>query len=150
MSQGFNPFAGLGTAKPSLNASYVQAGEHEFRVKKLKLVVSKKPGKVGTSSFIAEFETIKSTVHPVGSEVSWSVSLAQGDRALGDVKAFLVGATGFAASDIDDAVAAGAVHESNPFAGAIVGCTAKLTGVDEAAGKKGFTRCSWRLIAPAV
>lgn len=146
MSQGFNPFAGLGMAKPGLSAVYVQPGEHVFDVKKLKLIVSKKPGKVGTSSFVAEFDVVESTVHPKGSKVSWAVSLAQGDRALGDVKAFLMGVTGFDEKDVDDAIAAAAVHDSNPFATVRIGCTAQLGGVDASAGKKGFTRCAWRLV----
>lgn len=139
MSQGFNPFAGLGTAKPSTSGTYVQEGEHDFEIKSHKLVVSKKPGKVGTQIFIGELKTLKSAVHAVGSDVSYAVNMASGDMALRDLKAYLMGVTGFAEGDVDDTIGAAAVHASNPFRGVKVHCSAKKT-------EKGFVRTSWTLI----
>ena len=92
-----DPFAGLGTTKPSIGAAYVKPGQHLFEIVKLKYVNER------NEAFIAELKTAESDTHDVGATISWVVSLKY-DGALPDIKGFAMAVLGVAeaqASEVD-------------------------------------------------
>ena len=135
-----DPFAGLGTTKPSIGAAYVKPGQHTFEIVKLKYVNER------NEAFIAELKTAESDTHDVGATISWVVSLKY-DGALPDIKGFAMAVLGVAeaqASEVDADVLHNMIN-TDLVIGSFVRCEAfnKIT-------KKGndFTKCRWSHVPP--
>jgi hypothetical protein len=81
-------FAGSKNAEETKGGNYILPGNHRFLLKGALLKISQNKKKVvGKKFFIVEAETIKSTVHEVGSKRSWLVDFSK-PGALGNCKNF--------------------------------------------------------------
>lgn len=135
-----NPFAGIEKAMPNEGGNYVRAGEHLFRFNGCKIINSQQKR---ATYFIAEFETVESTHHKVGEQVSWGQDF-NNQPTLGNIRLLVSALLGCNVEDVDSDVCKGITDPSNPAGGTLVRCTATMIK-----SKKGHdvTKCLWRTAA---
>lgn len=134
-------FGGIKGAKYSEGGNYVKPGVHRFKIICCKHI--KTGAHTGSKdAFVAEMETLESTVHTPGEIVSWMAMVHQ-SPAMGNILNFLLAALPQEAKpeDIDETVVEYAVNEAeNPLKDCIVRCSAANT---KTKANRDFTKCKF-------
>ena len=148
----FNPFKGIGEARPSAGGNYILTGKHRFEIKELKYI---QPAGETTYAFIAEFVVVSSNnaeMQP-GTTRSWYCALKH-KSALGNIKAFMVAALGSMngapvnETDVTDDIVLGCCDDSQPLRGYQIDCEAFM--IKTKVNKTDFTKCNWNYVKKAA
>lgn len=132
----------VGSSQVATKSPFLQEGEHTLKIKALKVTGKTPKGRF----FVAEFEVIASTVHRVGSAVSWAPNL-DSPYSDGDVKSIkrLIGvAIGIDHNDknfnneVTAEIVDQAVSDEQPLLGKVVLDTAYMNP------NRTYTKHAWR------
>lgn len=145
-------FDGIENAKYTERGNYIQPGSHLFEIQGVKMIETRNKG----DAFIAELLVHKSSTskslyldpkehenpeaHEVGQTLAWYVGMNQ-DSALGNIKGFIMAATGCKPNEVNAAGVDMIVSDKQPLKGAMIRCEARE--IKTLAGAS-FTRCDWK------
>jgi hypothetical protein len=134
---GITGYGAIHEAKYSEGGTYILPGVYRFEVLACKHITTRKK----QDAFVVELKVLEST-HPQrlpGSSCSWMVTLDK-EPALGNIKQFIMAATGCEEGAVTEQVVLAIVGTENPLKGTLMRCSA--VEISTKAGRP-FTKVKW-------